>query len=102
MELDPFARYTYGDLSWTLLAARKYDEAVRAGRTIVEREPDFGYARAVLALSYAETGNYAEAAAEGKQATRLDDSPVLLAFLAPCSSLRCSMDHWRSGVIPFR
>jgi len=87
MELDPFARYTYGDLSWTLLAARKYDEAVRAGRTIVEREPDFGYARAILALSYAETGSYAEAAAEGKQATRLDDSPVLLAFLAQVHTL---------------
>jgi tetratricopeptide (TPR) repeat protein len=87
MELDPFARFTYGDLSWTLLAARKYDEAVRAGRTIVEREPDFGYARAVLALSYAETGSYAEAAAEGEQATRLDDSPVLLAFLAQVRTL---------------
>jgi TolB-like protein/Flp pilus assembly protein TadD len=87
MELDPYARFTYGDLNWTLLAARKYDEAVRAGRTIVEREPDFGYARAVLALSYAETGSYTEAAAEGEQATRLDDSPVLLAFLAQVHTL---------------
>ena len=87
MELDPFARFTYGDLSWTLLAARKYDEAVREGRTIVERVPDFGYARAVLALSYAETGRFAEAVGEGEQATRLDDSPVLLAFLSQVHTL---------------
>jgi TolB-like protein/Flp pilus assembly protein TadD len=87
MELDPFARLTYGDLGWTLLAARRYDQAVREGRAIVEREPDFGYARAVLALSYAETGRYGEATAEGEQATRLDDSPLLLAYLAQVHTL---------------
>ena len=87
MELDPFARFTYGDVSWTLLAARKYEDAVREGRTIVEREPDFGYARAVLALSYAETGRFSEAVTEGEHATRIDDSPVLLAFLAQVHTL---------------
>jgi len=74
-------------LGWTLLAARRYDQAVREGRAIVEREPDFGYARAVLALSYAETGRYGEATAEGEQATRLDDSPLLLAYLAQVHTL---------------
>ena len=87
MELDPFARFTYGDLSWTLLTARKYDESVREGRTIVERVPDFGYARAVLALAYAETGRFDQGVTEGKQATRLDDSPVLLAMLAQVHAL---------------
>jgi tetratricopeptide (TPR) repeat protein len=87
MELDPYARLTYGDLSWTLLAARRYDQAVKEGQAIVKREPDFGYARAVLALSYAETGRYGEATAEVEQAIRLDDSPVLLAFLAQVRTL---------------
>jgi serine/threonine protein kinase/Tfp pilus assembly protein PilF len=87
IELDPFARFTYGDLNWTLLVARKYDEAVQEGRTIVDREPDFGYARTVLALSYAETGRYAEAVKEGEQASRLDDSPLLLALLSQVQSL---------------
>ena len=86
-ELDPFARLTYGDLSWTLLVARKYDDAVKEGRSIVEREPDFGYARAVLALSYAETGRNAEAVIEAEQATRLDDSPLLLALLSQVHTL---------------
>ena len=67
--------------------ARKYDDAVKEGRSIVEREPDFGYARAVLALSYAETGRNAEAVIEAEQATRLDDSPLLLALLSQVHTL---------------
>jgi len=86
-ELDPFARLTYGDSSWTLLVARKYDDAVKEGRSFVEREPDFGYARAVLALSYAEAGRNAEAVVEAEQATRLDDSPLLLALSSQVQTL---------------
>jgi TolB-like protein/DNA-binding winged helix-turn-helix (wHTH) protein/Tfp pilus assembly protein PilF len=31
MQLDPFSRFTYGDLSWVLLMARRYDQALLAG-----------------------------------------------------------------------
>jgi serine/threonine protein kinase len=56
MELDPFSRLTYGDPSWVLLMARRYDRALLESKAVVERQPDFGYARTVLALSYAENG----------------------------------------------
>jgi serine/threonine protein kinase/Flp pilus assembly protein TadD len=87
MELDPFSRLTYGDPSWVLLMARRYDRALLESQTVVERQPDFGYARAVLGLSYAENSRYAEAVTEAQSATRLDDSPFILALLAQVHAL---------------
>jgi serine/threonine protein kinase/tetratricopeptide (TPR) repeat protein len=87
MELDPFSRLTYGDPSWVLLMARRYDRALLESQTVVERLPDFGYARAVLGLSYAENGRYAEAVREAQSATLLDDSPLMLALLAQAHAL---------------
>jgi serine/threonine protein kinase/Flp pilus assembly protein TadD len=87
MELDPFSRLTYGDPSWVLLMARRYDRALLESQTVVERQPDFGYARAVLGLSYAENSRYAEAVTEAQSATRLDDSPFMLALLAQVHAL---------------
>ena len=87
IELDPFSRLTYGDPGWVLLMARRYDQALLESKTVVERQPDFGYARAVLGLSYAENGRYAEAVTEAQSATRLDDSPFLLALLAEVHAL---------------
>jgi TolB-like protein/Tfp pilus assembly protein PilF len=87
MQLDPFSRFTYGDLSWVLLMARRYDQALLESQTVVERQPDFGYAHAVLGLSYAENGRYAEAVTEAQSATRLDDSPLMLALLVQVHAL---------------
>ena len=87
IELDPFARFTYGDLSWMLFAARKYDQAVKESQKVVERLPDFGYARSVLGLSYALTGRFTEAAAEAQRATRIDDGPLTLVYLAQVHAL---------------
>jgi tetratricopeptide (TPR) repeat protein len=87
MQLDPFSRFTYGDQSWVLLMARRYDQALLESQTVVERQPDFGYARAVLGLSYAENGRYAEAVKEAQSATRLDDSPLMLTLLVQVHAL---------------
>jgi serine/threonine protein kinase/Tfp pilus assembly protein PilF len=87
VQLDPFSRFTYGDLSWVLLAARRYDQALLESQTAVERQPDFGYARAILGLSYAENGRHAEAVTEARSATRLDDSPLILALLVQVHAL---------------
>jgi TolB-like protein/Tfp pilus assembly protein PilF len=87
VELDPFSRITYGDPGWVLLMARRYDQALLESQTAVERQPDFGYARGVLGLSYAENGRYAEAVTEAQSATRLDDSPFMLALLAQVHAL---------------
>jgi len=87
MELDRFSRLTYGDSSWVLLMARRYERALLESQTVVERQPDFGYARAVLGLSYAENSRYAEAVMEAQSATRLDDSPFILALLAQVHAL---------------
>jgi tetratricopeptide (TPR) repeat protein len=87
MELDPFARFTYGDLSSTLLMARRYDQAVKEGRTVVERLPDFGFARSILGLSYALTGRSTEAIAEAQRATQIDESPLTVVYLAQVQAL---------------
>jgi TolB-like protein/Flp pilus assembly protein TadD len=87
MQLDPFSRFTYGDLSTVLLMARRYDQALLESQTVVERQPDFGYARAILGLLYAENGRYTEAVTEAQSATRLDDSPLMLALLAQVHAL---------------
>jgi TolB-like protein len=86
-ELDPFARFTYGDLTWTLFMARSYDQAIVSGRAVIERQPDFGYGRAVLALSYAQAGRYAEAIEEAERARHLDDSPIMAALLVQVHAL---------------
>jgi len=64
------------------LMARRYDRAILESQTVVARQPDFGYARAILGLSYAENGRYADAVTEAQSATHLDDSPLMLALLA--------------------
>jgi serine/threonine protein kinase len=87
MQLDPFSRFTYGDLGSVLLMARRYDQAILESQTVVERQPDFGYAHAILGLSYAENGRYAEAVTEAQSATRLDDSPLMLAVLVQVHAL---------------
>jgi TolB-like protein/Tfp pilus assembly protein PilF len=87
MELDPFSRFTYGDLGTVLLMARKYDQALRESQTVVERQPDFGFARAIAGLLYAENGRYTEAVKEAQSASRLDDSPLILVFLAQVHAL---------------
>jgi TolB-like protein/tetratricopeptide (TPR) repeat protein len=87
MQLDPFSRFTYGDTSTVLLMARRYDQALLESQTVVERQPDFGYAHAILGLLYAENGRYTEAVTEAQSATRLDDSPLMLALLAQVHAL---------------
>jgi TolB-like protein/Tfp pilus assembly protein PilF len=98
MQLDPFSRFTYGDLSWALLMARRYDQALLASQTLVERQPDFGYAHGVLGLSYAENGRYTEAVTEAQSATRLDDSPFLLALLVQMHALARSRSEALKGL----
>jgi tetratricopeptide (TPR) repeat protein len=98
MQLDPFSRFTYGDLSWVLLMARRYDQALLASQTLVERQPDFGYAHGVLGLSYAENGRYTEAVTEAQSATRLDDSPFMLALLVQMHALARSRPEAMKGL----
>jgi tetratricopeptide (TPR) repeat protein len=98
MQLDPFSRFIYGDLSWVLLMARRYEQALVESQTVVERQPDFGYARAVLALSYAENGRYAEAVTEAQTATRLDDSPFILASLVQMHALARNRSEAMKGL----
>lgn len=98
MQLDPFSRFTFGDLSWILLMARRYDQALLESQTVVERQPDFGYARAVLGLSYAENGRYAEAVTEAQSAMRLDNSPLILAFLVQVHALARNRSEAMKGL----
>lgn len=80
-ELDPYAQFTYGDLPWILQMARRFGPAIQASRTILKRQPDFGYAHSTLGMALAEEGQFAEAVREAQEGVRLDDSPWLLAIL---------------------
>jgi tetratricopeptide (TPR) repeat protein len=50
---------------------RKYDLAIADLKVVIEQQPDSGNAHYNLGLAYFETGNYADAVAEAKQAQAL-------------------------------
>lgn len=81
-ELDPLAHPSWEGLCWVLIMARQYDSALTECRKAVERAPDFGFAHANLGLAYAMRGRFPEAVAEAERGARLDDSPLMLTFLA--------------------
>ena len=79
--LDPVFGESYRGEGYACFMAHKYDDAIVQYRKALELEPDaityFG-----LVLARAEKGDYATAISEAERATKLNNSPLLLASLA--------------------
>jgi serine/threonine protein kinase/tetratricopeptide (TPR) repeat protein len=79
--LDPLFGESYRGEGYSCFMAHQYDEAIVQYRKALELGPDpityFG-----LVLARAEKGDYATAISEAERATKLNNSPLLLASLA--------------------
>ena len=80
-KLDPLFGQSYRGEGYSCFMAHKYDEAIVQYRKALELEPDaityFG-----LVLARAEGGDSATAITEAEEATKVDNSPLLLTSLA--------------------
>src|SRR4051812_19085485 len=71
-----------GLLSFTLMCARKRDQAERQARRVLEWEPRFGLMRSLLGLSLADGRMFPEAIQELTRAVESQRVATTLAFLA--------------------
>ena len=61
--------------------ARDYDQSIEMGRSILEREPNYGLANIFLMWSYEQKEMFLEAIREGERAQELMESPQIMAYL---------------------
>jgi tetratricopeptide (TPR) repeat protein len=86
-ELDPLSLSISADQQLVLFMARRYDQAIEQCRKATDYAPSFYLPRAYLGLIYSQKRQFSEAIAELQKARELDDSPVILAFLAEAYAL---------------
>jgi tetratricopeptide (TPR) repeat protein len=70
-EGDPLSATFNGGRAFMSYLARRYDEAIEAGRRTLELDPLFAPAHAFLGWAYTDTGRYDEAIASWQLAIRL-------------------------------
>ncbi len=84
-EIDPKSIMVYASAlgsQWTFLMARRYAESIEEGRRAVDLAPENSFAHGHLGLALVQNGVFGEGIAELEEATRLEDAPLLKAFLA--------------------
>jgi TolB-like protein/Tfp pilus assembly protein PilF len=80
-ELDPLSPDAAFNNLWVLVMARRYDEAIAMGRSIVAAIPDLAPAHWVTGMALAQKGDFGHAISEA-QAGTLDGSAIAQAMLA--------------------
>jgi len=83
-EIDPKSIMVYASGSgsqWIFLLARRYAESIEEGRRAVDLAPENSFAHGHLGLALVQNGVFGEGIAELEEATRLEDAPLLKAFL---------------------
>jgi len=60
-QLDPLSLIIASDYAWTLYYSRQFDNAVKQCQSVLELDPDFTHAQAVMISSYFQLGRYDEA-----------------------------------------
>ncbi len=80
-ELDPLSLIINKTTGDPFYYGRQYDQAIEHFRKIIEAEPNFYVTHIFLGWAYEQKGQFPEAIAEFETASRLDDSPVILAAL---------------------
>ena len=75
-QLDPLSLIISTDRAAILLYSHQYDRAIEQLRTVLDMEPDFSRAHAILVLAYVQKGQFAQALAETEKVRRNDDPGV--------------------------
>ena len=78
LELDPLSLNWRG--GWLLFLAREYERAVQHMRELLEFEPDYAFAHALLGLIYEQEGRSSEALEAFQRARNLEDSPFFVIY----------------------
>jgi TolB-like protein len=80
-ELDPVSSIIHSDLVAVNVMARRYDEAIKQLRSMVEMDPEFYWTHRFLGIALELRGDFDGALAEYKKAFELNDDPAGLAFI---------------------
>ena len=89
--LDPLLPQAHGDLAWFLFLARRYSESIEAALKV-------GRDDHILALSYAELGQYEQALAAADRAIKTAQSPAILSQIAAAYALAGRKDKAREMI----
>jgi len=81
-ELDPLSLVVQTNLLGSLIGARQFDEAIAQAHRTLEREPNFAFGYASLALAYGEKGEFEQAIEAMEKATKIESSPTMTALTA--------------------
>jgi len=75
--LDPLKPILNADLAFSLIAVKRYKEAIEAARKALEIDPNFAMGHSAIISANELQGNYGEAAAEWHDALLLDNKKAL-------------------------
>ncbi|MGB7025047.1 MAG: winged helix-turn-helix domain-containing protein [Candidatus Acidiferrales bacterium] len=78
-QLDPLSLIITTDHAAILYYSRQYDRAIEQLHTVLDIQPDFPRARAILILAYVQKGQFAQASAYIESFRRTDHSPAVWA-----------------------
>jgi TolB-like protein/Flp pilus assembly protein TadD len=81
LELDPLSVIMSANLGYCYFLARRYPEAVAAGRKAVELDPNFPFPRAVLAMALEKSGDTGSAFAEAAKTYEIRQAVQPVSFL---------------------
>jgi tetratricopeptide (TPR) repeat protein len=83
-ELDPRSVFTYSNFGsqWTLFMARRYKESLVDGQRALELDPNYSFVHSSMGLAHVQLGDFERGIAALREAVRLEDTPMLKAFLA--------------------
>ena len=79
-QLDPLSLIITTDHAAILYYSRQYDRAIEQLHTVLDMQPDFPRARAILILTYVQKGQFTRALAYTEKLRRTDHSPAVWAM----------------------
>ncbi len=80
--LDPLSLAIQGDLLFSLLGARRYDEVIAQAQRTLEREPNFAFGYVTAALAHGEKGEFEKAIEAMEKATQIEQNTTFTAMSA--------------------
>jgi tetratricopeptide (TPR) repeat protein len=63
--------------AWNYYVIRRYDDAIRQARSLLELQPNYGWAYSIIAMSYSATGQHQEAISAAERAPQLMNTPFV-------------------------